>query len=136
MSIDTIQDTSSLLYPTNTVLTTDTTVLLVSTGTISIVLIILVCIIVCGICIAVKYKKTKQQSVANRSSHSLKIPVETNPSYISISNNETELLYMEVAQLQDNPRTNINISSTIEPTENISYGVNNLPTLEDYDYII
>ena len=124
-----------MLYPTNTVLTTDTTVLLVSTGTISIVLIILVCIIVCGICIAVKYKKTKQQSVANRSSHSLKIPVEPNPSYISVSINETELLYMEVAQLQNNPTysTNIDIS---EPTENISYGVNNLPTLEDYDYII
>ena len=126
-----------MLYPTNTVLTTDTTVLLVSTGTISIVLIILICIIVCGICIAVKYKKTKQQSVANRSSHSLKIPVETNPSYISVSNNETELPDMEVAQLQDNPAygTNIDISSTIEPTENVAYGVNNLSTLEDYGYI-
>ena len=112
-----------MLYPTNTVLTTDTTVLLVSTGTISIVLIILICIIVCGICIAVKYKKTKQQSVANRSSHSLKISVETNPSYISI--NETELPYMEVAQLQDNPAygTNKDISSTIEPTENVAYVV-------------
>ena len=122
-----------MLYPTNTVLTTDTTstVLLVSTGTISIVLIILVCIIVCGICIVVKYKKTKQQSVANRSSHSLKIPVETNPSYVSVSNNETELPYMEVAQLQDNPAyvTNIDISSTIEPTENISYGVNKFQTM-------
>ena len=128
-----------MIYPTNTVLTTDTTstVLLVSTGTISIVLIILVCIIVCGICIAVKYKKTKQQSVANRSSHSLKIPVETNPSYISVSNNETELPDMEVAQLQDNPAygTNIDISSTIEPTENVAYGVNILSTLEDYGYI-
>ena len=127
-----------MLYPTNTVLTTNTPVLLVSTGTISIVLIVLICIIVCGICIAVKYKKTKQQSVANRSSHSLKISAETNPSYISVSNNETELLYMEVAQLQDNPAygTNKDISSTIEPTENISYEVNNnLSTLEDYGYI-
>ena len=119
-----------MLYPTNTVLTTDTTVLLVSTGTISIVLIILICIIVCGICIAVKYKKTKQQSVANRSSHSLKLSVETNPSYISVSNNETELLYMEVAQSQDNPAygTNKDISSTIEPTENVAYVSSN-----DYD---
>ena len=129
-----------MLYPTNTVLTTDTTVLLVSTGTISIVLIILICIIVCGICIAVKYKKTKQQSVANRSSHSLKLSVETNPSYISVSNNETELPYMEVAQLQDNPAygTNKDISSTIEPTENVAYVLNNSSNGEqniDYDYI-
>ena len=128
-----------MLYPTNTVLTTDTTVLLVSTGTISIVLIILICIIVCGICIAVKYKKTKQQSVANRSSHSLKISAETNPSYISVSNNETEL-YMEIAQSQDNPAygTNKDISSTIEPTENVAYVFNNSSNGEqniDSDYI-
>ena len=122
-----------MLYPINTALTTDTTVLLVSTGTISIVLIILICIIVCGICIAVKYKKTKQQSVVNRSSRSLKISAETNPSYISV-NNETELLYMEVAQLQNNPAygTNKDISSTIVPTENISYGVNNSSNKEQH----
>ena len=196
MSIDTIQNASSLLYPTNTVLAIDTTVLL-STGTISIILIILILIVASVICIVVKYK----QSVANRSSHSLKTSLETNLSHISnemellymkvdelpdnpsFSNNENELLYMEVAHLQDNPSfsndenellymevthlqdnpsfsynenellmednpvygTNeqVDIISTIEPTENVAYvhvcnntvDILNVEQNIDHDYI-
>ena len=113
-----------MLYPTNTVLTTDTTVLLVSTGTISIVLIILICIIVCGICIVVKIKQQSSE-----------IFVETsiNP-YVCHNQNEVimEPLYAQLTHIQDNPAygTNKDISSTIEPTENVAYVSSN-----DYDYV-
>ena len=93
ISIDIVQDTSSLA--------TDTTALLVSTSTISIVLIILICIIVCAICVVITYKKLFKQSIPTnkRLSQTVKLSdVETNPSYATVSKNEAELLYMEVPQ--------------------------------------